>query len=829
MTPSFSRLPSAAQGRLRSATLLLSLALLASCESSGPRAGKLSVTVGGLPSTTAAQITLRNSAGFSRAITGSEVIANLKPGQYWIKVASVFDGLTRYSAIADSQTITITKSNTPVQASVDYTVSSGGLIINLSGTPAGSTAAVRVNGPKGFSQTISATTTFNGVDPGSYFIVAPEIAANQQRFSADKSSQQIQVPASTNPTRVFIAYAQITGNLTFAVTGLPAGGTGDISVTGPIASYVVGASSDLVGVRAGQYTITAKSVIVGTTTYVPNFSTQTYSLAAAQTVVVSVNYASSDGPLNFTVDGVTLTQVVQNYAGTVPLISGRDAFMRVFARANRANDNEANVRVRFYQGETLVHTMTLSRTGGVPVSADQSSLTNSWNGLVLAQFIKPGLKLLVDVDPNNTVAEGSENDNTFPSSGTALELDVRDVAPLRLTFVPVVQRFDKAMVGNITEGNKEQFLGDARRMLPLLDIDAQVHAPYTTSDSVELTSNDGNTEWIRVLGEMNALRIAESSQRHYYGIVKVSYNSGVAGYGYVPGRAAVGWDYIPSGRNVFAHELTHNFGRAHAPCGGVANADPQFPYAGGTIGVYGYDMVSNLLKTPSAVDLMGYCSNPWISDYNYVAAMTWRQSNPVPNVTSATSGLVQDASARQSLLVWGRVEGGKLVLEPSFAITARPSVPSESGPYRIEAVTRSGRTLFAYSFAGEQPADVPDPTARHFAFVIPVDDAARNEIATIRLSGGGFATTAMSASLVPDGVSAAVNSVEASSAASGGVSVRWGGSATRMALIRDRRTGQVLSFARGANAIVRPRAGADLEVILSDGVRSAAKQVRVTR
>jgi hypothetical protein len=292
----------------------------------------------------------------------------------------------------------------------------------------------------------------------------------------------------------------------------------------------------------------------------------------------------------------------------------------------------------------------------------------------------------------------------------------------------------------------------------------------------------------------------------------------------------VGWDYIPSGRNVFAHEITHNFGRSHAPCGGVAGADPQFPYAGGTIGVYGYDLASNTLKAPASVDLMGYCANPWISDYNYVGAMTWRQTNPVPDVTSAATGLVADGSARQALLVWGRVERGQLVLEPSFSVAARPSLPSESGPYRVEGIARSGRMLFSYAFAGEHPADATnDPSARHFAFAIPMDAATQSELATIRLSGGGSPPAAMSASTVPDGVSAAVNAVEATGAASGTVNVRWGGASTRMALIRDRRTGQVLSFARGANASVRPRAGADLEVILSDGVRSAAKQVRVTQ
>jgi hypothetical protein len=93
------------------------------------------------------------------------------------------------------------------------------------------------------------------------------------------------------------------------------------------------------------------------------------------------------------------------------------------------------------------------------------------------------------------------------------------------------------LAGNVSDANKEEFLGDARRMLPLLDIDAQVHAPYTTSDSLELTPSDGNSEWLRVLNEMQTLRVAESSQRNYFGVVKVSYSSGIAGYGYVPGGA----------------------------------------------------------------------------------------------------------------------------------------------------------------------------------------------------------------------------------------------------------------------------------------------------
>ena len=812
---------------LRPALVLASLLALASCDNpSGTRTGKLSLTITGLPSGTAAQVTLTGPANFSRVVSGTEVVANLKAGEYTITPASVLDGLTRYSSLGGPQTVTITKSDVPVDAAVAYAVSSAVLTVTVGGTPTGGTAAVRITGPNNFNEVIAATKTFAGIEPGSYFVVAPEIVVSQQRFAANPGARQLQLSPGLNATAVVIQYAQITGDLKFAVNGLPNGVEADISVAGPVASYVVGSTSDLVGVRAGQYTVTAKAVTSGTTSYIPSFSSQTMTLPAGATVVVSVTYTASDGPLNLTIDGVTITQVVQTYAGAVPLIAGRDAFIRVFARASQPTTATAQVRVRFLVGGTLVNTMTLNNGASVPLVPDQASLSTSWNGVVPGQFIQAGLKIVADVDPTDAVAEGSETDNSFPTTGTPLDVEVRQVAPLRVTFVPVTQRFDKALVGNVSDANKEQFLGDARRMLPLLDIDAQVHAPYTTADSLELTSSDGNNEWLRVLAEMNALRVAESSARHYFGVVRVSYNSGIAGYGYVPGRAAVGWDYLPSGRNVAAHELTHNFGRFHAPCGGVGGPDPNYPYAGGTIGVYGYDLTTNTLRLPSSADIMGYCTNPWISDYNYVGAMNWRAANGSGDFAGATLGLTQDNSPTQSLLVWGRVERGQLVLEPAFSVVARPNVPREAGPYRIEGFARDGRRLFSFAFAGERPADAEDATARHFAFAIPMTESAQGELATMRLTGAGAAPVAMEASIAPGGIAAALNTLDATAAASGRVNVRWGTQAARMALIRDRQTGQILSFARGGSAQIRAR-NADLEVILSDGVRSVSRRVRI--
>ena len=807
----------------RIALFVGAVVVLGSCgDSNGPRTGSLSLTISGLPLSAPAQVTLSGPNKFSRVLAATEVVAGLRPGAYHISAAPIRDGATRYSPVADTQTVTIGKSNVPVEASVDYTVSSAVLIVTIDGAPASKPPEIRVAGPNGFSQTVAVSTTFDGIDPGYYLVTASELLADQQRFSPTPSTRQVQLVPGLTPTTVQVRYAQTTGNLRFVVNGLPDGVAADVSVTGPApaATFTVGASRDTVGVTSGAYTVKAKSVTANGASYVPNFASQTITLSPATTAVVTVNYARSDGLLDLTIDGVTITQAVQTYSGTVPLVAGRDAYIRVFARANQATSATTSVRVKLFMGTTLVNTLTLTNSSPVPMAPDQADLATSWNGIVPGQFIQPGLSYVADVDPANTVVEGKETDNTFPASGTPAALDVRAVPPLKITFVPVIQRYAKTLVGNVSTSNTEDFLGDARRMLPLRDFDVQLHAPYTTSDSLELTSSDANSEWLHVLSEIDALRVAESSVRHYFGVVKVSYTSGIAGYGYIGGQAVVAWDYMPSGRTVAAHELTHNFGRLHAPCGGVADRDPNFPNSDGSIGVYGYDLSTSTLRLPSSPDLMGYCSNPWISDYNYVGVMNFRGSSSTE--TSPARAAVP------SLLVWGRVERGQLVLEPAFSVVTRPSLPAEAGPYRIEGTSRDGSRRFSYAFAGEQLADAKDPTARHFAFAIPMDQATQGELTSIRLSGPGASAAVMQASLTPAGVAAAINAIDATATPSGNVRVQWGTTAARMALIRDGRTGEILSFARGGNAQIRTGA-ADLEVTLSDGVRSTTRKLRVNR
>jgi hypothetical protein len=59
--------------------------------------------------------------------------------------------------------------------------------------------------------------------------------------------------------------------------------------------------------------------------------------------------------------------------------------------------------------------------------------------------------------------------------------------------------------------------------------------------------------------------------------------------------------------------------------------------------------------------------------------------------------------------------------------------------------------------------------------------------------------------------------------AAGGVSMQWDVAAHPMVMVRDARSGEILSFSRGGRVTV-PATG-DLELVASDGVRSKTLEV----
>jgi hypothetical protein len=685
----------------------------------------------------------------------------------------------------------------------------GSLQLSISGLPVGTPAEIHVTGPGGFARNVEASATLSGLTPGGYVVAAAVVTSGDQAYAPSPTSQTVTVADSPTPSGATVSYAPANGSLTITVTGLPVGADPAITVSGP-AGYnrSLTSSQTLSALVPGDYTVTALPVSDGSTQYTPSPSSRSVTMGAnaAESAQVAYNSGSAGG-FNLRVDVLYLVQSVQTYSRSVPLVKDRDALLRVFVTANEVNLAAPAVRVRLYHGGTLASTTEIaSPAGSTSQTVDEGTLGASWNLVIPQTDVQPDLAVLVDVDPDNTVVEGNEGDNLFPANGVPLPVDVRSTGAFAVRFVPVVTSAD-GRTGNVTTGNMGQFLAAAMQMHPLAAYDGVVGQPYTTSVQTALKS-DGTT-WSAVLGEIEAARVDAGDGRAWYGVVNPDYTSGVAGMGYVGAPSAIGWDKLPSASGVAAHEWGHNWGRQHAPCGDPANPDQHFPYGGGVTGVYGYDQVSQVVKPPTAHDLMGYCSNDWISDYTYLGVLNYRAQHPLS--ASQVGRAVQPA-----LLVWGRIERDRVILEPAFRVFTRPSLPPTSGPYRIEARARDGSSLIRLDFAPAEVADAPDGS-RSFAFAVPLSSDRADRLATLMLAGEGRSVTVSAA---PEAAAVDVRAIPG-----GRVRLRWDATRAPVVLVRDPATGQVIAFARGGQTdVVTSRR----ELSLSVGDRIGGRDVRLS-
>ncbi|WP_053333779.1 hypothetical protein [Gemmatimonas phototrophica] len=696
------------------------------------------------------------------------------------------------------------------------------LTVGISGLPSGTAAGVRVTGSNGYNTTVNATTTLTGLANGTYTVSATNLSVGGTTYAPSLASQSVNLKSGSSRT-LSISYGVVatTGTLTVNVS-MPDATPAAVTVTGPNSySTTLNSTRSLTALAPGSYTIAAATVTSATgIIYAPAPLTQTASITAGVTTAAAVSYTASGvvpgGNLNVQVLAATLTQAVQKLDNSVTLIAGRDAMLRVFPVANSTNTVKPVVRVNVYGNGVLRTTLTATTSGtSVPTAINQGSMAASWNVLVPAVYVQAGLGIQAVVDPDNAITESNESDNVYPATGVPLPLTVRTVNPLNLTFVPVTTS-SNSVTGNVSASNAEAFLQGTRDMLPVGAVSYTIRAPYTTSNTL-LSDGAG---WVPLLNELDALRVAESG-RNYYGVAKVGYSSGVAGYGYIGRGTSVGWDYLPSGSGILAHELGHNFSRNHAPCGGVSGADANYPYAGGQIGVFGYNVRTNALQASTTADLMGYCNPSWISDYNFNAMMTFRGF--AASALVATTGSTFE---QPSLLVWGRVESnGELVLEPALRLSARSVLPTTGGDYTVAAYDDNGSAMFTFDFTPVEVANDGAEGGAHFAFVVPMNDVAYERLSRLELMGNGRSTERMSRQPA-SAAAAAARGLDVAAEATSRARLRWNANAFPMIMVRDTNSGEILSFARGGDMRIdtsRP----ELEVVVSDGVKSQSARVRV--
>lgn len=549
----------------------------------------------------------------------------------------------------------------------------------------------------------------------------------------------------------------------------------------------------------------------------------------------TVNTAAST--LDFHIEKTQLTQSTQTLDNSVPIVAGKAGLVRVFVIANQTNTATPAVQITLSNNGAAVsgYPKTVpAPLGSVPLALNESSITSSWNLAIpatdLTTPLGSGYSVQAVVNPGGAIAEADSSNNTFTATLTGTT-----VPTFKTTIFPVVLSNG---TGNVSEANKDAWVARLAKMYPVSSLDVQVGSPFTPSVST-LDANDTDKHWSTLLSDLALKHNTDgASDRYYFGALNVSYDSGIAGLGYVPNtssdlfkyRTAIGWDkasgYADGGKfpEVFAHETGHNMGRQHSPCATgsnvPANPDPAYPYAGGGIGVWGYDSVLNVLHSPATdKDIMGYCTPNWVSDYVYKKILNFRGGTGGFLVVGEEDASLPkgQASPRECLLVRGIVRAdGSVELLPAFRTQALPSALPATGDYTLRIVDAKGGALFTGALELVEVGCSPLAQEHHFLAALPLGTAALDATAGIEVIKEGLVKGSRRSLANPEARIVAATP-EMRRVDEGHAQITWDASIHPAALVRDADTGEVIAILAGGRRAI-PATGRRFDVVLSDGV-----------
>jgi len=689
-----------------------------------------------------------------------------------------------------------TITNSPTISSFNPSSGAPGTSVTITGTNFTGATSVKFNGMAAASYTVDSATQItaavaNGATTGSISVTTPNgTATSSTNFTVNASGPTI---SAFNPgsgpvnTAVIITGTNFTGATSVAFNGKAASGFTVNSATQITATVASGSTT-------GKITVTTSG---GTATSATNFTV-----------------TNGTATLDLSIEGLYITQATQEYPNpSVPLVQNRSAWVRVFVKANQINTATPQVKVDFIKG-TTTNSITINAGGtSVPLSIDPENAAASWNAAFSSAWIQTGTQVVATVDPTNAIQEADETNNTFTQN-----MDVRNLKPWKITLIPV----------HTTDGNQGNVLGPGRTANDWIDFAKRIHPVPDAIDVVvgnvmnsgvaSLKSDNSDGSWNTVLTDVSAKHSADgATDRYYFGAVHTTYFSGVAGLGQIGAPNAIGWDVSGSFPSVLAHEVGHNFGDYHSPCGNPSGVDPNYPYPGAIIGVPGWDVFassSNLKGSSAYVDIMSYCSPVWISDYTYLNELIFRQNSPLGIIVPGPDVV---APTGDGLLVWGRIVNGQVTLEPAFRIPANNS-QATPGSYIWQARDKFGSVLASVSFSAAEVADLPDNrSVQIFSFVVPLQPEIFDAMQTMHVMTGKRELVHRTVSATP--ASDFQNAVRMQDLPNGRLQMVWDGDRYPVLMLRDAHTGEVRGLVRGGSAEIEA-APDEIVVHAPDGPRT---------
>ncbi|MBX3222554.1 MAG: hypothetical protein KF795_18695 [Labilithrix sp.] len=404
-----------------------------------------------------------------------------------------------------------------------------------------------------------------------------------------------------------------------------------------------------------------------------------------------------------------------------PVVAKRTGMLRVYVAPGAGwKPRDVTAELRLVAGDG--HKLPVVRdTKMILADSKEEDPTSTFNLEIPGESLPAGVtyQVALTAPDGEDPTQAHESDSRYPKDGSFESLGAETSGKLRVVLVPIKYDADgSGRVPAVGPTELELYRKTMMRLYPTSDVEVKARAPY--SWTTQISSNGGG--FSQVLRAVTQIRQEDQVEKdvYYYGLLTPrdsmsAYCQGgcVTGLSTVVDnptaagmRASVGIGFANTeSANTMAHEIGHAHGRAHAPCGGPQGVDPRYPYQGGSIGTWGYDIFSKALISPAkGRDMMGYCRNEWVSDYTYnalfqrVAAISVEKKVANP-MSSPPSAAVKQA-ARYRVATVG--DAGELAWDGDIDFASEDEL--------------DGADVRQATFYAESGAEVTSRAAKFFAF-----------------------------------------------------------------------------------------------------------------
>ncbi|MEZ4375966.1 MAG: M66 family metalloprotease [Polyangiaceae bacterium] len=307
-----------------------------------------------------------------------------------------------------------------------------------------------------------------------------------------------------------------------------------------------------------------------------------------------------------------------------PVVASKDAVFRVYVSPDADWQPRQLAAVLDLNGQSYEATLSPN------IESTDGEINSTFNIKVPGSAITTGSSYSVTLFETGGGGPGSNAGSRYPGSGSE-NLGAEDPrGPLHIVLVPITINGNTPDVG---QNRVDSYIKRLTSMYPIPTVEMSVRQAVNYGSNVSANGSG----WSNLLNSIYNLRQQDNAPKntYYYGVLAPttsaqSYCSGgcVAGLSGLPAsnddyqRGSIGLGVFPDGQDIgsadtMAHELGHAHGRPHTMCG-TGESGSGYPYSGGGIGSWGYDLSIDRVRQPTTYkDVMGYCSPNWISDYNY--------------------------------------------------------------------------------------------------------------------------------------------------------------------------------------------------------------------